>query len=125
MTQSPSVERLSPAGHPLTGLAPIGLSFANQVLSGDPQEAAHVFHDRAIGRATVGIWESAPGRIRFDPYPFDELCIVVEGEVTLAPDGERPETFRAGDLFIVRETFRGEWIMPRSLRKFYVEMKAS
>lgn len=123
MTDQPAFERLSPDGHPSKGLEPIGLSFPDQVLEGDPQEAAHVFYDREIGQATIGIWESALGRIRFDPYPFDELCMIVSGEVTLAPDDGAPETFKPGDVFIVRGSFRGEWIMPVALRKYYVELK--
>ena len=123
MIETHGIERLSPEGHPVTGLAPIGVSFPDQVLEGDPQEAAHVFYDRALGHATIGIWESAPGRIRFDPYPFDELCMIVAGQVTLAPAEGSPRTFGSGDVFIVRATFRGDWIMPDRLKKFYVELK--
>lgn len=121
---SEMILRMPPHGHPTRGMEQIGLSFPDAVVAGTPLERAHVFADLAIGTATIGIWESDPGAIRFDPYPFDELCILVEGELTLLPDDTgTAETFRAGDVFLIRGTFRGGWHMPRRLRKFYVELK--
>lgn len=121
---SDTIIKMPPHGHPINGMEPMGLSFPDAVLAGNPQESAHVFADLSLSQATIGVWESEAGVIRFDPYPFDELCIIVEGEVALVPDDTGvAETFRAGDLFIVRETFRGTWHMPRKLRKFYVELK--
>ncbi len=116
--------RLHPHGHVTDGMKPVGLSFPDAVVAGDPQESAHVFYDQALKQATIGIWESEAGVVRFDPYPFDELCIVVEGEVALRDASGYQDAFRAGDLFIIRKTFRGLWTMPRRLRKFYVELKA-
>jgi hypothetical protein len=120
----PTFERLHPHGHILNGMASIGLSFPDAVVAGDPQEKAHVFYDQPLKQATVGVWESEPGVVRFDPYPFDEMCIIVEGEVALSDVSGATDAFRAGDIFIVRRTFRGHWTMPRRLRKFYVELKA-
>lgn len=116
------IERLARQGHPVDGLTALGHSFPEAVASGDPHEAAHVFYDAKIEQATVGIWESGAGTVRFAAYPFDELCLLVEGELTLlGTDGV--ETFRAGDVFIVREKWAGDWIMHRPLRKFYAELK--
>ncbi len=115
------VERLDPAAP----LSAIGLSFPEAVVEGDPQEAATVFHEMVAGAATAGLWESEAGIVRFDPYPIDELCIVVAGRVTLRADGGGEETFGPSDLFIVRQSFRGLWIMPEAFRKFYVELRAS
>lgn len=121
---SDMILRMPRQGDPISGMEQIGLSFPDAVLSGNPQEAAHVFADLKVDQATIGVWESDAGVLRFDPYPFDELCILVDGEVTLVPnDTMRPESFRAGDLFIIRASFRGTWHMPRRLRKFYVELK--
>lgn len=121
---SDMILRMAPHGHPTRGMEAIGLSFPDAILSGDPQEAAHVFTDLSLSQATLGVWESEAGVIRFDPYPFDELCIIVEGEVALVPeDTGAAETFRAGDVFLIRESFRGTWHMPRKVRKFYVELK--
>ena len=109
---------------PLVVLDPVGLSFPDAVVDGDPQELAIAIHDLAKGSATTGLWESQPGTVRFDPYPFDELCVVVSGFVTLRDDSGPEDTFHPGDVFLVRATFRDLWIMRQPLRKFYVELRA-
>lgn len=118
-------QRLHQSGDIVHGMKSVGLSFPDAVLSGDPQESAHIFYDRRVDQATVGIWESEAGTLRFDPYPFDELCVVVEGEVALEDETGHRDAFRAGDAFIIEKTFSGLWIMPRRLRKFFVELKSS
>jgi uncharacterized protein len=115
------VERLSANGHSEQGLSPIGLSFPDKVTSGDPQEFAHLFFEKATPAAKIGIWASEPGTVRFDSYPFDELCVIVEGRLILRSDGE-DEVFAEGDVFLVREGWRGDWIMEERLKKFYVEL---
>jgi len=116
------VRRLSPEGDAANGLEHIGYSFPDAVLAGDPVERGRVFDDMALAHATIGIWESAPGVVRFESYPFDELCIVTSGSVMLAAD-DGSESFAAGDVFLVAEGWRGEWRMAEPLRKFYVELK--
>ena len=115
------VERLSPHGHPQQGLSAVGLSFPANVTSGDPQEFAHLFFEKATPAAKVGIWASDPGTVRFDSYPFDELCIIVEGRLILRSEGQE-EVFSEGDVFLVREGWEGDWIMEERLKKFYVEL---
>lgn len=119
----PTFHRLHVQGDIVQGMQAIGLSFPQAVQAGNPEEKAHIFYDRPIRQATVGVWESEAGTLRFDPYPFDELCIIVEGEVGLRDDSGHQDAFRAGDLFIIEKAFRGLWMMPRQLRKFFVELK--
>jgi len=121
----PPFRRLHQHGDTVEGMQAIGLSFPEAVVDGDPQERAHIFYDRPLKHATIGIWESEAGTVRFDPYPFEELCIIVEGEVALRDDQGSEDAFRAGDLFIIGREFRGLWIMPRRLRKFFVELKTA
>jgi uncharacterized cupin superfamily protein len=45
----------------------------------------------------------------------------VEGRLILRSDGE-DEVFAEGDVFLVREGWRGDWIMEERLKKFYVEL---
>lgn len=119
-----SIQRLPSIGHKGLQLQPVGYSFPEWVIAGDPEEAAQVFWDRPIETATIGIWTSKAGTVRFAAYPFDELCIIVEGRLTLESiDGTR-ENFAAGDLFIVPKDWAGDWIMEEPLSKFYVELKA-
>lgn len=120
---SASLERLPQLGNPRHGMQTIGYSFPDQVKSGDPREAAHVFFDRPINQATAGIWESQAGTVRFDSYPFDEFCVVVQGDLALVGDDGAEEAFRAGDAFLVRKGWAGLWVMHSAVRKYYVELK--
>lgn len=120
----PSIQRLPSLGHEGLQLQPIGYSFPDCVIAGDPEEAAQVFLDRSVGTATIGIWTSKAGTVRFAAYPFDELCIIVGGTVTLKGIDGTQEHFGAGDLFIVPKDWAGDWIMEEPLSKFYVELKA-
>lgn len=120
----PSIQRLPSIGHEGLQLQPIGYSFPDCVIAGDPKEAAQIFWDRSIGTATIGIWTSNAGTVRFPAYPFYELCIIVEGAVTLKGIDGTQERFAAGDLFIVPKDWAGDWIMEEPLSKFYVELKA-
>lgn len=115
-------ERLSELGHPETGLQSIGMSFPELVIDGEPSESAHVFREFANRKVVLGIWESQSGALKFDAYPFDEICIVVEGSVTLEEDGGAADSFGPGDVFLIRKGFSGIWQMPGKLRKFYVEL---
>ena len=117
------IRKLSPTGDRATGLDKIGLSFPELVVSGDPQEAAQIYYDRNLGSADIGIWTSDPGVVRFRSYPFDELCIIVEGTVRLRDVEGSEESYRPGDLFIIPQGWAGDWIMDAPLRKFYVELK--
>ncbi|MEE4210270.1 MAG: cupin domain-containing protein [Parvularcula sp.] len=118
-----SIQRLSALGSKPGGLDPIGLSFPDWVVSGNPQEAGEVYYDTPLASATVGIWHSDPGVVRFPSYPFDEVCMVVEGSVILRDADGGEERFGSGDVFIVPKGWAGDWIMQEPLRKFYVELK--
>lgn len=120
----PSIQRLPSIGDQGLQLQPIGYSFPDCVIDGKPEEAAQIFWDQPIGAATVGIWTSEAGTVRFAAYPFDELCIIVEGALTLKGIDGTQERFAPGDLFIVPKDWAGDWIMEKPLSKFYVELKA-
>ncbi|WEX05739.1 cupin domain-containing protein [Rhodococcus sp. RCBS9] len=56
-----------------------------------------------------GGWEGEPGTLLCDPYPYDEVCIMISGRVALIDlDGNRRE-FSAGEAFFVPQSFRGTW----------------
>lgn len=117
------IERLSPDGDLQGRMQEIGYSFPDAVVEGEPIEAGHVFYDRNIDHATIGIWESQAGVVKFDYYPFDELCVIVNGQLILEPVGGDVEQFGPGDVFIIKKGFNGLWKMPAPLKKFYAELK--
>lgn len=104
-------------------LADVGYAMPRWVAAGDPHEFAKVFYEQASGRAVVGYWESEPGTLEIDDYPFDELCVVTAGSCVLTPARGEPSAFGVGDCFVIRKGFRGRWDMPVGLRKIYVELR--
>jgi uncharacterized protein len=106
------------------GLKELGYSDPSAIVAGDPQEAAHVFFDRADGKCVVGVWEAQAGTLDYVDYPFDEVCFVIAGRVEITPAGGRIEQFGPGEAFLIRKGFTGRWHMPVALRKFYVECRA-
>ncbi|MFJ3778985.1 cupin domain-containing protein [Streptomyces sp. NPDC090075] len=74
----------------------------------------------ADGRFFGGGWEGGGGALRLDPYPYDEVCVMVSGRVALVDlDGGRRE-FCAGDVFFVPKGFRGTWETLEPSRKFFI-----
>ncbi len=57
----------------------------------------------------VSVVAGKVGATRFEDYPFDEFVYVINGQATLTPDGEEPQTYYTGDFFMVPRGFTGEW----------------
>ena len=72
-----------------------------------------------------GGWEGEPGTLLCDPYPYDEVCIMISGRVALIDlDGNRRE-FSAGEAFFVPQSFRGTWETVEPSKKFFVALPGS
>jgi uncharacterized cupin superfamily protein len=68
----------------------------------------------------VAFWEGDPGVVYLGPWPYDELCILLEGRVALVDeDGGRRE-FTGGQAFVVPRTFSGAWETVEPSRKIFV-----
>ncbi|MGF0313363.1 cupin domain-containing protein [Rhodococcus sp. IEGM1428] len=81
---------------------------------------------RAFGSSDQGFfgggWEGEPGTLRCDPYPYDEVCIMISGRVALIDlDGNRRE-FGSGQAFFVPKEFRGTWETIEPSKKFFVAL---
>lgn len=77
----------------------------------------------ATGTLFGGTWEGAPGTLRMDPYPYDEVCLMLAGRVALVDvDGGRRE-FGAGEAFFVPRGFRGTWETLEPSQKIFVGMQ--
>lgn len=65
------------------------------------------------------------GEVLCDPYPYDEVCIMISGRVALIDlDGNRRE-FSAGEAFFVPQSFRGTWETVEPSKKFFVALPGS
>ncbi|MBA4026359.1 MAG: hypothetical protein C0482_28775 [Gordonia sp.] len=69
-----------------------------------------------------GGWEGEPGTLQCDPYPYDEVCVMISGRVALIDlDGRRKE-FGPGEAFFVPKEFRGVWETLEPSRKIFVAL---
>ncbi len=71
------------------------------------------------GGLYAGIWESTPGRwrVRYDEW---EYCRILAGVSVITEDGGSPLRLSAGDSFVIRPGFSGEWEVVETTRKEYV-----
>lgn len=110
------MEKMLPDG-PKGKLQPVRLVDPANVVSGDPDEtAAMVFSKDGV---TAGVWQCGTYRERIENRPYEEICHVLEGEVTLSTDDGASETYRAGDTFLFRRGFTGYWDAKGPFRKYF------
>ena len=64
------------------------------------------------------VWEK---EISEFPWHYDEteICYLLEGEVTVTPDGGEPVSFGAGDLVTFPAGMSCTWTITRAVRKHY------
>lgn len=73
---------------------------SDAIVSAEWIEVEHRGPELACG-ATVGFWEGQPGALRLDPWPYDELCVLLTGRVALIDDAGRRREFVAGQSFVI------------------------
>ena len=52
-------------------------------------------------------------------YHDKETCLLIEGEVTVSPEGGQPVKFCAGDLVIFPAGMKCRWVVHYAVRKHY------
>jgi uncharacterized cupin superfamily protein len=79
----------------------------------------HCFTD-ASGKVLCAFWEGEPGIVHIGPWPYDEVCVLIDGRVALVDeDGGRRE-FSGGESFVIPRTFAGTWETIEPSRKIFV-----
>jgi len=71
-------------------------------------------------RSIVGFWEGEPGWVRIDDWPYNEVCVLLEGAVALADDTGNRLEFAAGEAFLIPAGFRGVWHTLQRTKKVFV-----
>ncbi len=64
------------------------------------------------------VWEKEVSRFPWT-YDCDEVCYILEGEVTVTPEGGEPVTIRAGDLVRFPAGMSCTWDITKPIRKHY------
>ncbi|PZF85637.1 cupin domain-containing protein [Jiangella anatolica] len=70
-----------------------------------------------------GVWESEPGRSRWEFLTRGEIIHVIAGRMTVQRDGEEPVEVAAGATAYFPIGWCGEWTVHERLRKVYVVYK--
>jgi uncharacterized cupin superfamily protein len=71
-----------------------------------------------LGVFTWAIWEKEESEF---PWRYDEkeTCYLLEGDVTVTPDGSQPVRFAKGDLVTFPEGMSCVWKVHKAVRKHY------
>ena len=103
-----------------TGLQPAQHDPADVILDGaKAPHALTAFSDEA-NVLTAGVWQCDAGTLKLSDLPIHEVCVLIEGEVTITGDDGRSEQYRAGDAFVLHKGFSGTWHMPVATKKYSI-----
>ena len=71
-----------------------------------------------LGVKSWGIWEKGASSF---PWHYDEkeTCYILDGEVTVTPEGGEPVSFGVGDLVTFPEGMDCTWQITKDVRKHY------
>ncbi len=92
-------------------------------IEGHPTMQTWVQHTSADGSVISGTWAATEGTWHAT-YKFYEFVHLIEGQITITPDGGTPVTLRPGDGFVVDAGFAGTWKIEAPVRKhFAIKLK--
>lgn len=92
---------------------------ANQITAGKPVAKIWINAQSADLKVTQGVWDCTAGKFNWD-FTWDEFVMVLEGEVTITPDGERSFTLRRGDFAHFPLGLKTKWHVPKYVKKTFV-----
>lgn len=87
-------------------------------VEGSPTMRTWIEHQSEDGKYLTGYWEATPGSYRVK-YEVDEFIHMFEGRATLTDNGKEPQTFVAGDTFLIEAGFDGFWKTEETVRKAF------
>ena len=87
------------------------------ISGGSATKLWHAFSN-GTGQFHVGHWSSAPCELYVN-YTEDELCVIVEGSVTLTGADGTQTTHMKGDAFVIPSGFSGVWKSNENVTKIY------
>jgi uncharacterized protein len=88
------------------------------VVDGNPTMKTWVLHTSEDSQMMSGYWEATPGTYHAT-YSAYEFVHVIEGKMTITPDGGTPVHIKAGDAFVVEADFKGLWKIEETIRKHF------
>ncbi|MEH3140843.1 MAG: cupin domain-containing protein [Mycobacterium kyogaense] len=116
-TRSPAMQRVPTGDAAREAMSPCAYITAESLRTGAPDEHDLVHLSSSDAKFTVGSWRAEPYSEYIDAYPGDEYALVLEGSVTLSGDDGVTQTFSAGDAYVMRSGWRGEFRVTETLTK--------
>ena len=90
-------------------------------LTEDQKEAAKTLWQSEDGLISIGVWECTPGHFTADRSEAGEYCHIISGTATVRNhDGTKEREIRPGDLLILPQGWKGEWVIHEHMRKLYI-----
>lgn len=101
-------------------IEPFKKEFAQDIISGTPEQNVWNYFVGANGAFKSGMWDSSAGVFRGPMNDQIEFCHILEGEARIeTPDGSS-RTVRAGDAFVMDNGLQPVWHVETYVRKYYV-----
>ncbi len=120
MTQTAIITRFAEKGPDGTGLAEWDRIDPANLVSGQPVQRGHIYHQDEAAGYLVGVWDCTPQTEKMGPYAVDEFMLLLEGELVMGlPDGSEI-TIKAGQAFVIPKGFECQWRQTGYLRKFFM-----
>lgn len=97
--------------------------YPDAALAPDPDRPGEQVSLQYVGdddRLVAGTWSAGAGSVHIEAYPVDEICVVIEGSITVETGTNGSETFHPGDAFAIRRGTALTWSQTEGTRKIYV-----
>ncbi|MER8722189.1 cupin domain-containing protein [Mesorhizobium sp. M0999] len=88
------------------------------VVEGMPSMKTWVQHKSNDDGMVSGYWEATPGTYHAT-YTEYEFVHIIEGKLTITPDGGASVFLGSGDAFVVEPGFKGLWKIEETIRKHF------
>jgi len=88
------------------------------VIGGQPSMKTWIMRTSNDGSMISGVWTATPGTYHA-VYAEYEFVHLIEGSITITPDGGLPMYVTAGDAFVVEAGFSGTWEITESVVKHF------
>ena len=92
-------------------------------LAPDPDRPGELVSLQYVGgddRLVAGTWSAGAGSVHIEAYPVDEICVVIEGSITVDTSATGSQTFHRGEAFAIRQGAPIRWSQTEGTKKFYV-----
>lgn len=85
---------------------------------GDPRASGKTVFETEDSKITGGIWKCSPGT--FDlTFTWDEMALLLEGELIIEEFSDRKVQILPGDFFFVPRGAKTRWVVVKPLKKLF------